>query len=387
MKKALLADGAGLLRFCAAVAALGAWLFLAPSSFAQTHYDLTFIGLPEGSIDISQYIGLDRRLKPNIPGQLLRITVTPPLTQTKKVYLTVNISATGSGLIQCNGQITTATTASFDISGSGRDLGSAAFAGSGGIPVTSSSNQPCIDALADKMTSGVASLPFGIYRIDAVLYPEGSRTPLGAGSHTILIGGASTNEAVVNLTSPQNGERVPATGSVVFSFDNSIAGRLLVFEHSSLTQSADDATRDLNSPLKVLDVSVTARGSNQVNAMYPGVALRDWTAGRKYSWLFLGSVPGSPLVRRSAVWSFMVMSNDPVLAELVAALTSAPDPIGSTYNNLINAGYTLAPSGSTPFFIQEGKNKTPRPVDISRVLSFLKDLAQRNVQINATITQ
>jgi hypothetical protein len=237
------------------------------------------------------------------------------------------------------------------------------------------------------MTSGVASLPFGIYRIDAVLYPEGSRTPLGAGSHTILIGGASTNEAVVNLTSPQNGERVPATGSVVFSFDNSIAGRLLVFEHSSLSQSADDATRDLNSPLKVLDVSVTARGSNQVNAMYPGVALRDWTAGRKYSWLFLGSVPGSPLVRRSAVWSFMVMSNDPVLAELVAALTSAPDPIGSTYNNLVNAGYTLAPSGSTPFFIQEGKNKTPRPVDISRVLSFLKDLAQRNVQINATITQ
>ena len=386
MKKALLADGAGLLRFCAAVAALGTWLFLAPSSFAQTHYDLTFIGLPEGSIDLTQYIGLDRKLKPNVAGQLLRISVTPPLTLTKQVYLIVTISATGSSATPCNDVIATATTASFDVSGAGRDLGSAAFTGAGGIQVTSTSKQSCIDALADKMTSGVASIPFGIYSVRAELYPKGSTTLLGSGSHTIQIGGASTNEAVVNLSSPQNGEQVPATGSVVFSFDNSIAGRLLAFEHSSLSQSQDDATRDLNSPLKMLDISVTAHGSNQINAMYPGVALRGWTAGKKYSWLFLGST-GSSDVRRSAVWSFTVVPNDPVLAQLVAALMSAPDPIGSTYNNLVNAGYTLALSGSNPFFIQEGENGTPRPVDISQVLSFLSDLARRNVRVNATVTQ
>ena len=389
MKKALLADGAGLLRFCAAVAALGTWLFLAPSSFAQTHYDLTFIGLPEGSIDLSQYIGLDRKLKPNVAGQILRITVTPPLTSSKQVRLTVTVTATGSSLTECNSPnppIAAAVTDPFSISGVGRDLGSSAFTGAGGIPVSSTSNQPCIDALANKMTSGVASIPFGIYRIEAVLNDAATGAMLGTGSHTIQIGGASTNEAVVNLTSPQNGEQVPATGSVVFSFDNSIAGRLLAFEHSSFSQSQDDATRDLNSPLKMLDISVTARGSNQINAMYPGVALRGWTAGKKYSWLFLGST-GSSDVRHSAVWSFTVVPNDPVLAQLVAALMSAPDPIGSTYNNLVNAGYTLALSGSNPFFIQEGENGTPRPADISQVLSFLSDLARRNVRVNATVTQ
>lgn len=387
MKKALLADGASLVRFCAAVAALGTWLFLAPSSFAQTHYDLTFIGLPEGSIDLTQYIGLDRKLKPNVAGQLLRITATPPLTLTKKVRLSITVSATGSSLTECNSQIATATTASFDVTGAGRDLGSAAFTGSGGIPVTSTSNQPCIDALADKMTSGVAAIPFGIYRIDAVLNDAATGAMLGTGSHTIQIGGASTNEAVVNLTSPQNGEQVPATGSVVFSFDNSIAGRLLVFEHSSLTQSPDDATRDLNSPLKTLDIPVTSRGSNQVNAVYPGVALRGWTAGKKYSWLFLGSVPGSSDVRRSAVWSFMVMPNDPILAQLTMALTSAPDPIGSTFNNLINSGYTLAFSGSNPILLQDGDTGPAQAIDISQALAWLADLARRNVRINAVITQ
>ena len=389
MKKVLLADGAGFLRFCAVLAALGTWMFLAPSSFAQTpHYDLTFIGLPEGNVDLTRYIGLDRKLKPDVAGQLLRITVTPPLTQPKKVRISITVSAQGSSATQCNGQIATALTGPFDISGAGRDLGSSAFTGAGGIPITSSStSQPCIDALADKMTSGVASIPTGIYRVDAVLNDANTGAPLGTGSHTIQISGASTNEAVLNLTSPLNGDQVPSTGSVVFSFENSIPGRLLAFEHSSFTQSQDDATRDLNSSLKTLDVSVTSIGSNQVQATYPGVALRGWTAGKKYSWLFLGSIPGSTDVRRSAVWSFTVVPNDPVLAQLVAALMSAPDPIGSTYNNLVNSGYTLALSGSNPIFLQEGENGIPRAIDVSQVLSWLADLAHRNVRINAGVTQ
>jgi hypothetical protein len=389
MKKILLADGAGFLRFCAVLAALGTWLFLAPSSFAQTpHYDLTFIGLPDGNVDLTQYIGLDRKLKPNVAGQVLRITVSPSLSQPKRVRLTVTVSAQGSSVTECNTQIATVVTQSFDVTGGGRDLGTAAFTGSSAIGVQNSSqNQPCIDALADKMTTGVASIPTGIYRIDAVLNDASSGALLGTGSHTIQISGASTNEAVLNLTSPANGDQVQSNGSVVFSFENSISGRLLAFEHSSFTQSQDDATRDLNSPLKTLDVPVTSIGSNQVQAPYPGVALRGWTAGKKYSWLFLGSVPGSSDVRRSAVWSFTVLPNDPVLAQLTLSLTSAPDPIGSTFNNLINSGYTLAFSGSNQIFLQEGDNGTPRSIDISQVLAWLADLARRNVRVNAVITQ
>jgi hypothetical protein len=389
MKKVLLANGEGFLRFCAVLAVMGTWLFLAPSSFAQTpHYDLTFIGLPEGNVDLTRYIGLDRKLKPDVAGQILRIGIIPPLAQPKKVRLTLTVSAQGSSVTQCNTQIASAITQIFDVTGGGRDLGTAAFTGASAIGVQNSSqNQPCIDALADKMTSGVASIPTGIYRIDAVLNDANTGAPLGTGSHTIQISGASTNEAVLNLTSPPNGDQVPAIGSVVFSFDNSIPGRLLAFEHSSFTQSQDDATSDLNSPLKTLDVSVSSLGSNQVQATYPGVALRGWTAGKKYSWLFLGSVSGSTDVRRSPVWSFTVVPNDPVLAQLTMSLASAPDPVGSTFNNLINSGYTLALSGSTPVFLQEGDNGTPRAIDVSQLLSWLADLARRNVRINAVITQ
>jgi hypothetical protein len=388
MKKVLLADRAGFLRFCAVIVAVGTWLLCAPSSYGQaTRYDLSFIGLPEGSVNITMYIGLDRKLKADVPGQLIRITVTPPLTQPKRVRLSLSASAQGSSVLQCNSQIASALTV-LELSGAGRDLGTSAFTGSGGVAlIGASTNQPCIDALADRMTNGVASLPTGIYRIDAVLNDATTGALLATGSHTIRIEGASTNEAVINLISPQNGELLPSTGNVVFSFDNSIPGRLLAFEHSSLTQSQDDATRDLNSPLKVLDLAVTSRGSNQVNAIYPGVAVRDWMAGKKYSWLFLGSVPGSTDVRRSAVWSFNIAPKDPVLAQLTMTLSSAPDPIGSTFSNLINAGYTLAFSGSKPIFLQEGDNGTPRAIDVSQLLSWLADLARRNVQVNAVVTQ
>jgi hypothetical protein len=391
MKKVLLADGAGFFRFCAVLVALGTWLFLAPSSFAQTsHYDLTFIGLPDGNVDLTQYIGLDRKLKPDVAGQVLRITITPPLpaNQSKKVRLTVTVSGQGSSVTQCNTQIATAVTSAFDLTLGGRDLGAAAFTGSSAIGVQNSTqNQPCIDALADKMTSGVASIPTGIYRIDAVLNDANTGSPLGTGSHTIQITGASTNEAVLNLSRPLNGEQVQATGSVVFEFENSMQGRLLAFEHSSFMQSPDDATRDLNSPLKALDVAVTSIGSNQVQAPYPGIALRSWTPGKKYSWLFLGSLPGATDVRRSPVWSFTVVPNDPVLAQLASSLASAPDPIGSTFSNLLNSGYTLAFSGSNPILLQEGDNGTPRAIDISQVLTWLADLARRNVRVNAVITQ
>ena len=393
MRKVLLAGGAGLSGLWIVLMVLGTLLFLAPSSFAQT-YTLQFIGLPSGSVDLTQYIGLDRKLKADVAGQILRITVTPPLTQPKSVVLTIVVSASGSSITPCNGVIATATTNAFQISGAGRELGSAAFTGASAIGVQSSTNQPCIDALADKMSNGGTSIPAGTYTLEASLYDASDRAKkLNAIDPSqpavIQISGASTNEDVINLTSPQNGEQVTQAPSIVFTFNNSVPGRLYAFEHSSLTQPPEDATRDLSSPLKILDVPVAALGSNQIVAIYPGQALRPWMAGKKISWLFLGTSSGSGSPPRSPIWSFIVVSNDPLLAQLIAALRGAPNPVGSTYDNLVNSGFTLAFSSSNPIYLQEGEGGTPRTIDLAQALAFLADLTTKagnpNVRIDARI--
>jgi len=389
MKKVLLAGGAGLVRLSLILVALGIACFLAPSSFAQGNsYSLSFLGMPEGNVDLSRYIGLDRKLKADVAGQLLRISISPPLTTPKRVVLSVVVSASGSSVTECNTQIATAQTVVFDLSGVGRDLGASDFTGSSGIGIqTSSQNQQCIDALSDKIQKGVAAVPTGIYRIDATLNeaPPSGRI-LGSGSHTITIESASTTEANINLTSPANGEQVPLSASVIFTFDNSIPGRLYAFEHSRLSQSPDDATRDLNSSLKILDVAVTQRGTNQIVATSPGIALRPWMANKKVSWLFVGQMPGSTDIRRSAVWTFTVVPSDPAYNQLVTALSNAPDPIGSTYTNLLTAGYTISFSASNPVYIQEGDGGSQRSIDISQVLTLLSGLASRNVRVTAAVT-
>ena len=399
MKKLLLAGGESLLRFGAFLAVLGIACLFAPSSYAQTlpQYDLAFDGFPDGSVPLSTYIGLDRKLKTNVPGHILHIRPLAGVTKTQRVRLTLKVTAQGSEVSECNNVlIATATTAMFDVPVGGRDLGASDFTGSSGIGVqTSETHQPCIDALSNKITSGSGSptIPNGIYTIVATLNDANSPyAKLGEGSHTVTVTGASAVEATLNLTSPQNGDQIPQSANVVFSFENSIAGRLLVFEHSSLTQSADDATRDLNSPLKVVDVTFTKDqlGSNQVNAVNPGTATRPWTVGKKYSWYFLGSFASSSAVtagtaetKKSPIWSFTVVPSDPAFAQLISALSSTPDPVGSTFQNLANSGFTI--DLSSPFYLQEGDNATQRRIDVSDVLSFLRSLAARNVQLRAGV--
>lgn len=387
MKKVLLARGMGLSGLWMVLVVLGALLFLAPSSFAQT-YELTFIGFPTGNVDLSVYIGLDRKLKADVPGHVLHISISPPLTRTQSARLSLMVSATGSTVSECNiPEIAWAQTKPFDLTGAGRDLGASAFTGSSAIGVQSSrQNQRCIDALVDKIQKGVASIPAGIYTVTAMLNDAATGQALGTGSHTITITSASANEDVVNLTSPQNGELVTEAPSIVFAFNNPVPGRLLAFEHSSFAQSPEDATRDLSSPLKILDVPVAALGSNQVVAAYPGVALRPWIVGERVSWLFLGDSPSLGAPPRSPIWSFVVVSNDPVFTQLTTALSTAPDPLGSTFINLINSGYTLAFSSSNPIYLQEGGGGIPRTVDIEQVLALLADLARRNIRINTTVT-
>jgi hypothetical protein len=386
MKKLLLAGGAGWLRACAALAVLGIAFLLTPSSHAQTSsYSLEFIGFPDGAAQLSDYVGLDRKLKANVAGQTLQISISPPLSTPRKVRLSIVVSAQSSIVKECNTTIATATTVPFAISGSGQSLGSSDFTGSGGIGIeTSNTTQSCIDALADKIQNGVASIPTGLYHISATLNDATSGALLGAGSHTVTIQTASTIEAVINLTSPANGEQVPQSASVVFSFDNSIPGRLLAFEHSTVSQSPQDATRDLNSPLKVFDLDVKSTGNNQITATSPGIATRPWMAGKKYSWYFLGSYPGSTNTKPSAVYTFTVVPSDPEYARLVAALAGASDPIGSTFSNLINSGYLLNLSTGR-FTLQEGENGTSQVIDGTRLLSLLSDLARRNVQLKVGV--
>jgi hypothetical protein len=201
-------------------------------------------------------------------------------------------------------------------------------------------------------------------------------------SHTITIASASTTEAVLNLTSPANGEQVPQSASVVFSFDNSIPGRLLAFEHSTMSQSPDDATRDLNSSLKILDVEVTSIGTNQIVATSPGNALRPWMANKKVSWLFLGRQTGSTETRKSPVWSFMIVPSDPAYDQLARALSNAPNPIGSTYSTLIASGWLLSYSASNPVYIQAGQNGTRQTLAVSALLTILANLGNTNVQVS-----
>jgi hypothetical protein len=155
MKKLLLAGGERLLRFGAVLAVMGIAYLFAPSSYAQTpSYSLSFEGLPSGTVDLTQYIGLDRNLKTDVAGQVVHIRVFPSLTKAQSVRLTISVSGQGSSVAECNLQIATAVTVPFDVTGSGRDLGSSDFAGSSGIGVQSSTTvQPCIDAMADKMKS------------------------------------------------------------------------------------------------------------------------------------------------------------------------------------------------------------------------------------------
>lgn len=384
MKKVLLAGGAGVLRLSLILVFLGISCFLAPSSYAQ-EYTLDFIGMPQGNVELSRYIGLDRKLKADVPGQYLRINVNPPLTSPKRVRLAIVVSATGSSVTECNTQIATAQTEIFEISGPGRNLGAGDFTGSSSIGINNSTeNQRCIDALADKIQQGVAAVPTGIYTISATLNDATTGAPLGSASHSITIESASTVEAILNLTSPANGERVPLSPTVIFNFDNSIPGRLLAYEHSNLSQSPYEATRDLNSPLKMLDLQINQRGTNQIVASFPGVALRPWTANKKVSWLFLGQMPGSSDVRWSAVWSFTIVPSDPLINSILTALSNAPDPIGSTYNNLISAGYIFTFSASDPIYIQDGDGGQQRAVtDMSEILSLLNSLQTRNTRLTA----
>ena len=385
MKKLLFKSGTILVRLSAIAAVLGLTCLFSPSSHAQTTtYLITFNGLPDGTggVDLQTYVGLDRKLKANVSGQTLSILISPPLTAPKKVRLSIVVSASGS-LSACNKQIATAVTVPFDISGSGRTFASSDFTGAGIGIQDSYTEQPCIDALSDEITKGVPSIPNGIYTVTATLNDNATGAALGSGSHTMTISAKSITEAILNPSSPTNGMQVPYSAMIPFNFDHTIPVELLVFEHSNLNQSPEDATRDDNSSLKMVDVQIAGHGSDQ----YSAIPSRPWGIGKKYSWYLRATITtgGTTDVKKSPVWSFTVISSDPNYNRLVSAIQSSPDPVGSTYTNLVGAGYMLNLSGQ--FYLQEGDNGAPQQKTIEQILALLTSLAQKNVQLKVGVTQ
>ncbi|MBI3586707.1 MAG: hypothetical protein HY088_06225 [Ignavibacteriales bacterium] len=364
--------------------------FVAPShAYAQDPAWNMTINIPDIDVlVIANYIGIDRKLKP-VAGQ--SVAITGPSTKATTVTLSaVVVGSNILGLSECNTTVSTATTQKFTVSGS-RNLTASDFTGGGGIGIqTSQDNQKCIDALSDKVQQGVGTAPPGNYSLSLTLNEVDAKGSfvrvLATAGKTISITAASSAEVVLNLIAPNNGEQINQTNPT-FSFDAQKEGKLYVFEHSTRSQSADEATRDLNGSLKCMEYAFNTRGTGQVTYQYPGNATRMLQAGKKYSW-FIQSVinvgGGKTETKRSAIYSFTVGSNDPAYAALMSALSSAPDPIGSSFANVTNQGYSLAFSSVNAIRVKIGDG-TWQSIDLVKLQSLLAEITRRNLKVTASI--
>lgn len=387
MKKSFLGSGIVVSAFALALS-LGILFVLATpqSAVAQTGWSMQ-IDIPETNVLIlANYMGIDRKLKP-VPGQNVRITPPPGTTGNTIVTLTAVVRGEGLvGLSSCNGVISTATTVKFTIPPTGRTLTASDFTSSGGIGIqTSTDTKKCIDDLSDLVSKGVGSAPPGQYILDLTANNAATGAQLASKSRTITIIAASAAEVNLNLISPLNGESISQI-SPTFQFDAQKAGKLFVFEHNTLSQSSEDAIRDLNSPLKALDASFSQTGQNQITYSYPGNARRLLQVGKKYTWFIRAEVltgGGRSETKRSPLYTFTFTSSDPNFITLQNALSNAAPDISNSYTNAASSGYRLNYSGSNQAQLQEGNNP-PRTIDINQALSILNRLSAGGVKIIST---
>ena len=363
--------------------ALGSLLtVLAPSaSHAQTGWEVV-LNMPDTDVlMLSNYVGVDRKLKP-VSGQSISI-IAPNATATE-VYLEATvIGANIKDLASCSGEIAWARTRKFLVTGQ-KTLGANDFTG-GGIGIDDSRQSNCVDDLAKKVTEGVGSAPPGTYILTLRLF-DSNRRELGLKSPAekrIEIIASSAQEVNLNLISPANGEQI-SSSNPTFQFDAQKEGKVYVYEHSNPGQSSEDAVRA--GGLKCLELAYNLKGTNQVNYLYPGNALRPLQLGKKYSWFIEASLAtggGQSETRTSTVYSFTVSSNDPNYTRLLDALTNAPDPIGSTVSNLLSSGYTLAYSTSNYIKLKAGTSSTR--LEISDLLQKLAELTQKGTQVTVSV--
>jgi hypothetical protein len=363
--------------------ALGSLLTLfAPSaSQAQTGWEI-ILNMPDSDVlMLSNYVGVDRKLKP-VAGQSLTI-IAPNATPTE-IYLEATVTGANiKDLASCSGEIAWAKTRKFIVTGQ-KTLGANDFTG-GGIGIDESRQSNCVDDLAKKVTEGVGSAPPGTYILTLRLFDSNRRELVlkSPAEKRIEIIAASAQEINLNLISPANGERV-SSSNPTFQFDAQKVGKIYVYEHSNSGQSSEDAVR--LGGLKCLELAYNMTGTNQVNYLYPGNALRPLQLGKKYSWFIEASVAtggGQSETRTSQVYSFTVSSNDPNYTRLLDALTNAPDPIGSTVSNLLSSGYTLAYSTSNYIKLKAG-NSSSR-LEITELLQKLAELTQKGTQVTVSV--
>ncbi|MBI3580132.1 MAG: hypothetical protein HY276_11470 [Ignavibacteriales bacterium] len=386
MKKVSLIGGSVFSLLFVALVIVIAMTSMTPSqAYAQDPAWSMTINMPDIDVlVITNYIGIDRKLKP-VAGQ--SVSIIGPLTASTEVTLSAVVTGGNIlGLNECNTTIATATTQKFTVRGS-RNLTATDFTGSGGIGIaTSDDNQKCIDALSDKVQKGVGTAPPGNYSLRLALNEVKTGRVLATASKNISITASSSAEVVLNLIAPGNGEQITQLNPT-FSFDSQKEGKLFVFEHANLRQSPDEATRDLNANLKCMEYSFNTRGTGQVTYSYPGTALRPLQAGKKYSW-FIQSVisvgGGKTETKRSPIYSFTVGSNDPAYTALLSALSNAPDPIGSSFSNVTSQGYTLAFSSSNSVRIRLGDG-TWQNIDLVKLQSILAEITRRNLKVTASI--
>lgn len=386
MKKVSLISGSVVsFLFIALVLATAMTLITPSRAYAQDPAWSMNINIPDIDVlVIANYIGIDRKLKP-VAGQ--SVAITGPATASTEVTLSaVVVGSNILGLNECNATVATATTKPFSVRGS-RNLTASDFTGSGGIGIrTSQDNQRCIDALSDKVQQGVGTAPPGNYSLSLTLNEVKTGRVLAVASRTISITASSSAEVVLNLIAPVNGEQITQTNPT-FSFDAQKEGKLYVFEHSTRSQSPDEAARDLNSSLKCMEYTFNTRGTGQVTYSYPGVASRPLQVGKKYSWFIQAIISvggGKTETKRSPLYSFTVGSNDPAYAALMSALSGAPDPIGSSFTTIASQGYTLAFSSSNAIRMRIGEGAWQN-IDLVKLQSLLAELTRRNLKVTASI--
>lgn len=365
---------------------LGLLLLLSTPQAAQGQWQMNIISQDPDVLLIANYLGIDRKLKP-VPGQ--RVEIEAPSGQPEtEVTLTAIVRGQGIlGLNSCNGVIATATTVKFKVNNR-RTLTASDFTTSGGIGIENSTQtQKCVDDLSDKVTQGVGAAPPGNYILDLTLNLASTGAQLANASHTISIVATSAAEINLNLISPPNGDQITQQNPT-FTFDAQKIGRLYVFEHNILSQSSQDAIRDLNSSLKCLDVAYNSTGTGQITYSYPGNALRPLQVNKKYTWFIQAVVStgvGQSENRQSPLYTFTFTSSDPNYMTLLNALNNAPDPIGSTFANALSSGFRLNYSNTNQILMKVGDGPDNK-IDFNTALGILNNLASGIIRAKAGIT-
>lgn len=364
--------------------ALGLLLNAATPSYTNAQGWGVIINMPQTDmLVIANYVGIDQKMKP-VAGQSITIQA-PTATTTDQVYVEAHVvGANILGLDKCNGEIAWARTKDFAVTGS-KTLGASDFASSGGVGIEDSGPDPnpCLDDLVKKVSEGVGTAPQGRYTLTIRVFKKSTKALLAQADNVIEIIASSAREVNLNLISPANGEQI-SSSNPTFQFDAQKEGKIYVYEHSNPGQSSEDAVRP--GGLKCLELAYNLKGTNQVNYLYPGNALRPLQLGKKYSWFIEASLAtggGQSETRTSTVYSFTVSSNDPNYTRLLDALTNAPDPIGSTVSNLLSSGYTLAYSTSNYIKLKAGTSSTR--LEISDLLQKLAELTQRGIQVTVSV--